>query len=115
MSEAQIEPAGKTATQYVPSGRVALLRFCPLLLVGVLIAAVMACVLLIAEDGFYYYFLTPLLLAVPVFGAIWAVVRWGRCRHRGLAGLVGIGLMFVYYAGYWELSYLAHVVVRGPR
>ena len=115
MSEADVEPVREPAIRYVPSGRVDLLRFCPLLLAGVLIAAVMACVLLIAEDGFYYYFLTPLLLALPVFGAIWAIVRWGRCRHRGLAGLVGIGLMFVYYAGYWELSYLGHVVIRGPR
>jgi hypothetical protein len=115
MSEADIEPAREPAMGYVPSGRVDLLRFCPLLLVGVLIAAVMACVLLLAEGGFYYYFLTPLLLALPVFAAIWAIVRWGRCRHRGLAGLVGIGLMFVYYAGYWELSYLAHVVIRGPQ
>src|SRR5262249_6141450 len=115
MSEAEIEPAREAVIQYVPSGRVALLRFCPLLLVGVLLAAVMACVLLLAEGGYYYYFLTPLLLALPVFSAIWAIVRWGRCRHRGLAGLVGIGLMFVYYAGYWELSYLAHVVIRGPQ
>ena len=75
MSEADIEPAREPAMGYVPSGRVDLLRFCPLLLVGVLIAAVMACVLLLAEGGFYYYFLTPLLLALPVFAAIWAIVR----------------------------------------
>src|SRR5262245_31088110 len=105
MSPSEADPTAVTADTYIPSGRVALLRFGPLLLVGVVVALIMAGVLLIAEDGFYFYFITPLVLAVPVFGAIWAVVRWGRCRNPGLAGLVGIVLIFVYYAGYWELSY----------
>jgi hypothetical protein len=43
------------------------------------------------------------------------VVRWGKCRNRGLAGLIGAVLIFVYYVGYWELSYVANIVARGPR
>jgi hypothetical protein len=115
MSSADLDEAGAPVARYVPSGRVNLLVFLPLMVVGALIAAVMACFLLIAESGFYYYFITPLILGLPVFGATWAIVRWGRCRHRGLGGLAGIVLVFIYYAGYWELSYLANIVIRGPR
>lgn len=82
---------------YVPSGKVNVFALVPLMLAGPLIAAVMAFVLLLTENGSYFYFFTPLIVSLPVLGAIHAIVRWSRCRNRGLAGLVGVVLMFVYY------------------
>ncbi|AMV38556.1 hypothetical protein [Planctomyces sp. SH-PL62] len=99
---------------YRPSGRIDFLRLIPRLVAGGIVALVMAVALLLTEGGFYFYLITPLILAVPVFGMVWVVVRGGRCRNRGFAGFVGMALAFVYYAGYWELSYLANVVSHGP-
>jgi hypothetical protein len=100
---------------YIPSGRVSPLRLGLATIAGASVALVMAILLLMAERRFYFPFLTALILGLPVFASIFLVVRWGECRNRGLGGLVGVVLIFVYYAGYWELSYLANVVTRGPR
>ncbi len=101
---------------YVPSGRVNLFGLSGLMLAGCVLSLAMALALLFSEDrGLYFYFITPLVLSLPVLGATWAVVRWGKCRNRGLGGLIGVVLVFVFYAGYWELSYLTNIVARGPR
>ena len=115
MSDATID-AEEAPIHYVPSGRVNLFGLTGLMLAGCLLSLAMALALLFCEErGFYFYFITPLVLGLPVLGATWAVVRWGKCRNRGLGGLIGIVLVFVYYAGYWELSYLTNIVARGPR
>ena len=114
MSQPLLFETEELPRHYVPSGKVNVLLLIPLMLVGALIAVVMAFVLLLTEDGFYFYFFTPLIVSLPVMGAIFVIVRWSRCRNRGLAGLVGAVLMFVYYEGYWELSYIDNIVVRGP-
>jgi hypothetical protein len=115
MSRGQDELDETMPHHYIPSGRVNWFALVPLLLAGALVALVMAIMLLLAESDFYYYFLTPMLLGLPVLGMIWAIVRIGKCRNRGLGGLVGLLLAFIYYAGYWELSYLVNVVARGPQ
>ncbi|MDG3002705.1 hypothetical protein [Paludisphaera mucosa] len=114
MTPEDVEPAQEAPATYVPSGRIDLLRLVPLLLVGAVVALVMAFLLLRAESRFYFYLITPLILGAPVFGMVWLVVRGGRCRNRGFAGFVGLLLAFAYYAGYWEISYLVNVVARGP-
>src|SRR3954453_13397191 len=115
MSDAAID-AEEVPIHYVPSGRVNLFGLMGMMLAGCLLSLAMALALLFCEDrGLYFYFITPLVLGLPVLGATWAVVRWGKCRHRGLGGLIGVVLVFVYYAGYWELSYLTNIVARGPR
>jgi hypothetical protein len=114
MSQGEDEVVGAAHERYVPSGRVNWFALFPLSLAGALVALVMAVVLLLAEDDYYFYFLTPLILGLPVFGMIWACVRLGKCRNRGLGGFVGLLLAFIYYAGYWELSYLMNVAVHGP-
>src|SRR4051794_36583669 len=114
MSPGEDEVVEAPRSRYVPSGRANWFALVPLLLAGAFMALVMAIALLLAEADFYYYFLTPLILGLPVLGMIWAIVRFGKCRNRGLGGLAGLLLAFIYYAGYWELSYLANIVVRGP-
>jgi hypothetical protein len=115
MSQGEFEADVAERRRYIPSGRVNWFALVPLLLAGIVVALVMAFLLLLAEDNLYYYFVTPLVLGLPVFGMTWVIIRVGKCRNRSLAGLVGLVLAFVYYAGYWELSYLANVVLRGPR
>ena len=114
MSEEQ-DDAEDSPRHYVPSGRVNVASLVPILVASVWVALGMAFVLLFAERRLYLPFLTPMLLGLPVFGVIGLSVRWGQCRNRGLGGLIGVILVFVYYAGYWELSYLTNVVARGPR
>jgi hypothetical protein len=115
MSDATID-AEEAPIHYVPSGRVNFFGLTGLMMAGCLLSMAMALALLFCEErGFYFYFITPLVLGLPVLAATWAVVRWGKCRNRGLGGLIGIVLVFVYYAGYWELSYLTNIVARGPR
>lgn len=99
---------------YVASGKVDFLRLMPLMLLGAVVALVMAFALLLAESWMYLYFVTPLILGLPVFGMVWLATKRGRCRNRGIGGFVGLLLAFAYYAGYWELSYLANVVSQGP-
>lgn len=108
-----VESAAPPST-YVSSGRVDFLRLIPLTILGLVVALVMAFALLVAEGWLYLYFVTPLILGLPVFGMVWLATKWGRCRNRGVAGFVGLLLAFAYYAGYWELSYLANVVTQGP-
>src|SRR5690349_19923608 len=99
MIDAQHDAGGPP--YYVPSGRVNLAAPVPILVALVWVALGMAFVLLLAERRLYLTFLTPLLLGLPVFAVIGLSVRWGQCRHRGLGGLIGVILVFVYYAGYW--------------
>ncbi len=113
MTEPAID-AEEARTKYVPSGRCNWFSLIPLGIAGAFVALVMAIVLLFAEADYYYYFFTPLILGLPVFAMVWAVVHFGKCRSRVLGSLVGLLLAFVYYAGYWELSYLANVASRGP-
>ena len=108
------DDAEDSPRHYVPSGRVNLASLVPILAASAWVALGMAFVLLFAERRLYLPFLTPMLLGLPVFGVIGLSVRWGQCRNRGMGGLIGVILVFVYYAGYWELSYLTNVVAR-PR
>lgn len=100
--------------QYVPSGWFSVLVLPPLLVLGIVVALVMGVVLLLLENNFYYYFFTPGIVGIPVFVAVWAVVRLSHCRNPLVGTLVGLVLGVIYYVGYWELSYLANVVVEGP-
>jgi hypothetical protein len=109
------EEAAEFPPHYVPSGRVNVASLVPVLLASVVVALGMAFVLLQTERRLYLPFVTPMLLGLPVFAAIGLSVRFGLCRNRGLGALIGVLLVFVYYAGYWELSYLSNVVARGPR
>ena len=104
------DDAEDSPRHYVPSGRVNLASLVPILAASAWVALGMAFVLLFAERRLYLPFLTPMLLGLPVFGVIGLSVRWGQCRNRGMGGLIGVFLVFVYYAGYWELSYLTNVV-----
>src|SRR4051794_16712438 len=114
MSEEQ-DDAEDSPRHYVPSGRVNVASLVPILVASVWVALGMGFVLLFAERRLYLPFLTSVLLGLAVFRVLGLSVRWGQCRNRGLGGLIGVILVFVYYAGYWELSYLTNVVARGPR
>lgn len=114
MTDERRDPFEEPAYRYRPSGRVNLPRFAPMLAAGVIVSAVMAFLLAVAGSWFYLYLITPLVLGLPVFGMTWAAVRLGRCRNPGVGGFAGVVLAFVYYAGFWELSYLANVVSQGP-
>src|SRR5712671_2282452 len=100
--------------RYRPSGQVDFAPFLFLLLLGMLVALVMGFVLVLAENGFYFVIFSPLIIGLPVFGAILLLVRAGRCRNPVVGATVGLLLMLLYYGGYWTMSYLANVVARGP-
>jgi hypothetical protein len=107
-----VAPSGKTF--YRPSGKISVLRFVPLLLLAILVAVVMAFVLYLLEARFYYFFVTPILVALPVMGAYFLLIHFGRCRNPLLAGVAGAVLALLYYVGYWEISYQRNVVSKGP-
>src|SRR5215831_3528846 len=100
--------------RYIPSGRFKLAALVPWLVVGGAVALGMAYVLYLSENFAYYYLVTPLILGLPVFGAIWLAIRGAHCRNPALGGLIGITLGAVYYLGYWEISYRRNIVARGP-
>ena len=54
----------------------------PLLAAGAAVAVGMACVLALLEEDFYYFFITPLIVSLPVLVAIAMVVNLGHCRTR---------------------------------
>lgn len=99
---------------YVPSGWFNVLAFAPLLVVGIVISLMMGLVLLLLENDFYYYFFTPGFVGIPVFAAVWGAVRLSHCRNPLVAMLAGLVLGVFYYVGYWQLSYYANIVARGP-
>ena len=96
----------KTVESYRPSGKVNILFFVPLFLLSMAIAFGMAIVLFYISDNWYLFFITPLILCLPVAGMIYVTIRGGRCRNRFLAALTGLVLMLSYYGGYWGLNYL---------
>lgn len=106
------EPA--PASQYTPNGWFNGVTMMPLLAAAIGVAIGMGYLLLLTEESLYYFFVTPLFVAVPVFLAIWGVVRLGQCRNPLLGTLIGLVLGLFYYVGYWELSYRANIVAHGP-
>ena len=52
---------------------------------GAAVAVGMAFVLALLEEDFYYFFITPLIVSLPVLGAIAAVVYLGHLPQRGAA------------------------------
>ena len=103
-----------SASHYQPSGRVSLGRFVPLILLGVVVALVMAFVLCLLEANWYFFIFTPFIVGLPVFGALLVVIRVGRCRNRVVGAIVGLLLLGLYYGGYWTMSYMLNVVWQGP-
>jgi len=99
---------------YRPSGWVSLGRFLPLFLLGLIIACLMAFVLCLLENNWYFFIITPFIVSVPVFGALLLAIRVGRCRNRVAGAIVGLLLLGLYYGGYWTMSYLLNVVSQGP-
>ena len=108
------EDDGDFRTHYRSSGKVSLFRFLPLLILGLIVSAFMAVVLLFLEAKWYYYIVTPLLTSLPVFGAVYLLVHLGHCRSPLVAGISSLVLLGVFYLGYWQLSYWANVVSSGP-
>jgi hypothetical protein len=98
---------GGVGRSYRPSGRVNVLLFAPLFLFAMSIAILMALLLYTISDSWYLFFITPLLLCLPVLGVIYITIRGGRCRSGILASITGMALMLAYYGGYWSLNYLS--------
>jgi len=93
-------------TSYTPSRRFASI-FVPLIIATSVVAVVMAYVLLLAErHDLYYYFVVPLLVGSPVLAGVAAAVHLGKCRNPRLAMIVGLAMPLLFYAGYWQVSYL---------
>ncbi|MBI1290989.1 hypothetical protein GC173_07055 [bacterium] len=97
---------GRRMLFYQHSGRVAWLRFIPLLLLALIVTPLASGLLLLAENDFYYFFFVPLLISLPVMGVIYALVVWGRCRQPMLGAIAGCTLMMFFYLGYWQLSFM---------
>jgi hypothetical protein len=100
---------GSAAGSYRPSGRVNALLFVPLFLISLVIAFLMALLLYVVSGSWYLFFITPLLLCLPVLGVIYITIRGGRCRSGVLAAITGLAMMLAYYGGYWNLHYFAFV------
>jgi hypothetical protein len=100
--------------RYQSSGHVSIARFLPLLLVGTLVAIVMAFMLWLSEANWYFFIITPFVLSLPVFGLLLLTIRVGRCRNRIVGALTGLLLLSLYYGGYWLMSYALNVVAQGP-
>jgi hypothetical protein len=98
---------GGVGQSYRPSGRVNVLLFVPLFLISLVIAFGMALLLYAVSGSWYLFFITPLLLCLPVLGGIFVTIRGGRCRSGILAAVTGLALMLAYYGGYWYLNYFA--------
>ncbi|MBN2210330.1 MAG: hypothetical protein JW709_02935 [Sedimentisphaerales bacterium] len=94
--------------RFRPSGKINPFRYIPALAVGIVMAGLMAFVLLLAEDRFYYVFITPFCLGLLVLLNNYIVIRLGHCRMPVLAVIVGMVLIAIYYIGYWQLSFRAY-------
>ncbi len=103
------------ASAYQPSGRVALAAFLCLGALVLVVAALMAEVLLLAEAQLYYYIITPILLSLPVMLATLCAVRFGQCRHPRVGLILGLVASSVFYGGYWLRSYQYNVARHGPQ
>ncbi len=80
----------------------------PSLIVLALIAAVVLawCLKTAFVHGWYLIFLLPAFGGMALGGVLYALVGWARCRHRWLAGVVGILAGLIGYLGYYELCML---------
>ena len=93
---------------YRPSGRVNLLAFFPLAGFALLVALGMGFALTKAlHNGAFFVVFSPLLLGLPVAGAVFGAVRGGACRSRVVGGVLGLVAGLVYFLGYYQID-LAH-------
>ncbi len=90
---------------YKSDGRLSLLPFVLLLLFGIVVSVVMAVVLLIVQDYWYYFIITPIVLSLPVWAMVYAIVHVGKCRNVVAAGVAGVLLFWIFYFGFWTLDY----------
>src|SRR5437867_1251584 len=104
--------SAQTLSSFQPSGRFSLLLL-PLTALAVVLAIVMANVLYLCEAELYYYFITPLIVAAPVYGALWLALQYGRCRNALIGIAICVATVLLYYIGYWQISYQRNIVAHG--
>lgn len=93
---------------YRPSGRVNLPVFLPLAGLALGVAVGMGFALAKAfHNGLFFVVMTPLVLGLPVAGAVWAAVTGGGCRNRVVGGLLGLAAGLVYFLSHYQFD-LAH-------
>lgn len=113
-ADAGVVDAGATRLAYRPSGRIAWAGFLPLVAAAAAVAGAMAYTLYRVEWSFYFPFVTPFVLALPILVTLLLAIHVGHCRNPFLAALIGAGLAVAYYVGYWGFSYYFNVVVGMP-
>ena len=85
-----------------PRGWFSPLTFPPLALLTLAVAICMGWVLAFAfRSGWYYAFVTPGGLALPVVGAVFLAVGWGHCRSKTVAVLLGVAAGLVLMVAYF--------------
>jgi hypothetical protein len=98
---------------YVPSGRISWPHFLPLAGAALVLSFCLAYALYLSEARFFYLFVTPTVLSLPIMAMIVLAVYFGRCRNPLWAGSVGVLLMTGFYAGYWLFSYHFNIAALG--
>jgi hypothetical protein len=97
---------------YIPSNRVKWETFIPAFVGLITAAAVGAMILYFAFiSGYYYIFLTPLIVAMPLAWLNQTVIRVGHCRSPMIALGLGLIVAAIFYLGYFYIGML-HIV--GP-
>ncbi|HZL88945.1 MAG TPA: hypothetical protein VFB96_11270, partial [Pirellulaceae bacterium] len=98
--------------RYQRSGKVRWGRLLWLMPIPLMVALTMAAALFwTLAAGFYYVFITPLILSLPLLAAAHLTVRWAHCRSGAVAALLGGLLGIVMYVAYFHV----HLVwVNGP-
>jgi hypothetical protein len=104
-----VNPAvAQKRSRYKPSGRVDWMRYLPLAVLSLMVAAGLAVVMhLMYEHGAYIIFFVPIFAAMFVMMFVRLAIRVGRCRSPKLAGLTGLIAGVVLYGGYYYVGMLS--------
>jgi uncharacterized membrane protein len=92
-----MEDCSIPSEKYKSSGKISLVRFLPLLMFSILVSIIMAIVLLFLEADFLYICFTPFLVSLPVFGVLFLLIHFGRCRNSIVGALAGLILTIQLY------------------
>src|SRR6516162_5099820 len=95
---------------YVPSGRVAWLKFVPGVCAAGMVTVAMAwCLYLALQKGFYLILVAPLVASLVVAAVWYLVLTWSHCRNQAVASSTSVSLALLLYFGSYHVG-LLHVI-----
>jgi hypothetical protein len=104
---------GRTSNNYLASGKIRFIRFFILSLFAVLLSILLAYGLHQAYViGFYYFVITPLLIASPLIFVLYYTVKFGHCRNPVAGFCLGLVCALTFYFGHFHFNFISQAGIE---